>query len=635
MPSPRPLMSAGLRPVDSGTGNVETRQNGSDAPAPSAPIAFGPQNKADVGRFDPLASAGPLLTATSEGMDRTLHFLQSRVTFGISPTAVFLAYLDWLLHLSEAPGKRTQLAEEMIRRTALLMHQCLACTTANSDAEPCVRPAANDRRFADPEWQRWPFNLIYQTFLLQEQWWNSATTGVRGVTSEHERVVSFAARQLLDMMSPSNFVATNPVVLARTFEAGGMNLVTGWANLIDDVQRKIAGLPPAGVERYRVGQNVATTPGRVVFRNELMELIQYEPTTREVRPEPVLIVPAWIMKYYILDLSQENSLVRYLVDQGYTVFVISWRNPGPEQRHLGLEDYISLGVTDALANVQRIVPSVPVHAVGYCLGGTLLSIAAAALARGDGARGRQLKTLTLLAAQVDFKEAGELMLFIDPGQLAFLDDVMHEQGYLDSEQMAGAFQMLRSGDLVWSRAVRHYLMGERDTINDLMAWNADATRMPARMHAQYLRSLFLDNDLAEGRYRVDDKPVALTDIRAPIFAVGTETDHVSPWRSVYKIRLLTDSDVTFLLTSGGHNAGIVSPPGHPRRHYRIATSKADETYVDPQTWMASTPERKGSWWPEWLAWLNARSGAPVAPPRMGTLDGGVTAAAPGTYVFER
>ncbi|MBL8566284.1 MAG: polyhydroxyalkanoic acid synthase [Hyphomicrobiaceae bacterium] len=591
--------------------------------------------QADAGRCDPLASAGPLLTATSEGMDRTLHFLQSRVTFGISPTAVYLAYLDWLLHLAESPGKRTQLAEEMIRRTALMMHYCLSCAMAAGEAEPCVRPALNDRRFSEAEWQRWPFNLIYQTFLLQEQWWNSATTGVRGVTREHERVVSFAARQLLDTMSPSNFIATNPVVLACTFEAGGMNLVTGWANLIDDVQRKIAGLPPAGVERYRIGENVATSPGRVVFRNELMELIQYEPATREVRPEPVLVVPAWIMKYYILDLSPENSLVRYLVGQGYTVFVISWRNPGPEQRQLGLDDYISLGVTDALANVQRIVPSVPVHAVGYCLGGTLLSIAAAALARGDGVRGRQLKTLTLLAAQVDFKEAGELMLFIDPGQLAFLDDVMHEQGYLDSEQMAGAFQMLRSGDLVWSRAVRHYLMGERDTVNDLMAWNADATRMPARMHAQYLRSLFLDNDLAEGRYRVDGKPVALTDIRAPIFAVGTETDHVSPWRSVYKIRLLTDSDVTFLLTSGGHNAGIVSPPGHPRRHYRIATSKADETYVDPQTWMASTPERKGSWWPEWIEWLNARSSAPVAPPRMGVLDGGVSVAAPGTYVYER
>jgi polyhydroxyalkanoate synthase len=458
-------------------------------------------------------------------------------------------------------------------------------------------------------------------------------TDVRGVLPQHEKMVAFGTRQWLDMFSPSNFLLSNPEVLERTRAEGGMNLVRGAWNFLEDTERAVAGRKRVGTEAFRVGREVAVTPGKVVYRNRLIELIQYSPTTARVRPEPILIVPAWIMKYYILDLSPHNSLVRYLTEQGYTVFMISWKNPGPEDRELSMEDYRELGVMAALDAVVAIMPERKVHAVGYCIGGTLLAIAAAAMARDSDER---LVSASFFAAQTDFTEAGELMLFINESQLAFLEDVMWSQGFLDSRQMAGTFQLLRSNDLVWSRMVRTYLMGEREPMTDLNAWNADATRMPYRQHSQYLRRLFLDNDLAEGRYPAGGRPVALSDIRVPIFAVGTETDHVAPWRSVFKFHLLTEAEVTFLLTSGGHNVGIVSEPGHPRRHYRVATKRSADRYVGPDAWLEKVPLKDGSWWPEWVAWLGARSGAPMPPPPMGAPAGAYAplADAPGSYVLQ-
>jgi len=381
---------------------------------------------------------------------------------------------------------------------------------------------------------------------------------------------------------------------------------------------------------------VAVTPGQVVFRNSLIELIQYQSINQKVYAEPILIVPAWIMKYYILDLSPQNSMVRYLVEKGHTVFMISWINPTAADRDIGMDDYREDGVMAALDAISTILPGRKVHSVGYCLGGTLLTLTAAAMAR-DG--DHRLKTVTLFAAQTDFSEAGELLLFINESQVAFLEDMMWDQGYLDAGQMVGAFQLLRSNDLIWSRMVHDYLLGQRQSLNDLMAWNADQTRMPFRMHSEYLRHIFLGNELATGHYKVKGRSVAITDIRAPIFTVATEQDHVAPWRSVYKINLLADADqVTFLLTSGGHNAGIVSEPGHGRRSYQVAYRTDQDRYIDPDTWQATIPRQQGSWWPAWQTWLVKHSAEhQVSPPSMGAPEKGLypICQAPGTYVLQK
>jgi polyhydroxyalkanoate synthase len=571
-------------------------------------------------------------TALGDVIDRSLHAAAARFTFGLSPAALAEAWFDWATHLAAAPGKRIQLLEKAMKkavRLALHSHaQALPSTSLR-----CIEPLPQDHRFDAEAWQRWPYNIIYQSFLLQQQWWHNATTGVRGVSKQHERMIEFTARQLLDMLSPSNFLLTNPEVLQRTCEEGGKNLARGAQNLIQDWGRAVLGKKAVGADEFEVGRNLAITPGKIVYRNRLIELIQYLPATDKVRPEPVLIVPAWIMKYYILDLSPQNSLVKYLLGQGFTVFMISWKNPGPEDRELAMDDYRSLGVIAAFDAISSIVPKAPVHAVGYCLGGTLLSIAAAAMARDSDER---IRSLTLLAAQTDFTEAGELTLFINESELAFLEDMMWEQGFLDTTQMAGSFQLLRSNDLIWSRATRNYLMGEREPMIDLMAWNADATRMPYRMHSEYLRHLFLDNDLAEGRYHVAGKPVALNDIRVSMFAVGTTRDHVAPWRSVHKVHLFTDAELTFVLTSGGHNAGIVAGPGQPHRSYQVMARTGTGHYSDPDAWAEAAPRQEGSWWPEWVAWLAKRSGTPVAPPDIGAATKGYAALcdAPGTYVLQ-
>ncbi len=576
------------------------------------------------------------VTAFGDIVDRSLHAALARFTFGLSPAALAKAYLDWATQLTFAPGKRMQLVDKAARKAVRFANYASRCALegGKDKSAPCIEPLPQDRRFDGAEWQKFPYNFMYQGFLLNQQWWHNATTGIRGVTKHHENVVEFVARQMLDMVSPSNFLLTNPDVLRHTFSKGGMNLVSGARNMLEDWERAISGKKPVGSEKFVVGRDVAVTPGKVIYRNRLIELIQYAPATDKVRPEPILIVPAWIMKYYILDLSPQNSLVKYLTEQGFTVFMISWKNPGPQERDLGLDDYRRLGVMAALDAVGAVVPDRKVHAVGYCLGGTLLSIAAAAMAREADDR---LQSVTLLAAQTDFHEAGELMLFINESQVTFLEDMMWEQGFLDATQMAGAFQMLRSSDLVWSRMVHDYLMGERSPMIDLMAWNADATRMPYRMHSEYLRHLFLNNDLAEGRHTVAGKPIALSDIHAPIFTVGTLRDHVAPWRSTYKINLQTDTDVTYLLTVGGHNAGIVSEPGHDHRSFQIMTKAANAHYLDPETYLATAPRKEGSWWPEWTAWLAARSGAAIDPPGMGagTTDYAPRGDAPGSYVLQQ
>jgi polyhydroxyalkanoate synthase len=597
-------------------------------PASPNPPANG---EARAGRDSPPSGAGAAPEAGSAAnLDRLVRARIGQLSFGLSPAGLLLVYLDWLVHLTFSPGKQLDLARKMARK-ALRFGLYAARAASWPDLPPAIEPLPQDHRFAAADWKRWPFNVWQQSFLFVQQWLHNATTGVRGVSPHDEAVVCFVARQLLDVFAPANCPWTNPEVLRATVEQGGANLARGAVNVLEDGERAALGRKPAGTEAFRVGETVAITPGKVVYRNRLIELLQYAPTTATVRAEPVLIVPAWIMKYYILDLSPHNSLVKYLVDRGHTVFAISWKNPGPEDRDLRMDDYRTLGILEALNAIAAIVPDRKVHAVGYCLGGTLLALTAAALARDSDDR---LRTLTLFAAETDFTEPGELSLFIDETEVTFLEDVMWDQGFLDTKQMAGAFQLLRSNDLIWSRMVHDYLLGRREPMTDLMAWNADGTRLPYRMHAEYLRRLFLHNDLAAGRYPVGDRPVTLMDIRAPLFVVSTVKDHVAPWRSVYKIHLLTDTDVTFVLTMGGHNAGIVSEPGHPRRSFQMATHKPGDRHLDPEAWQALAPRREGSWWPAWQAWLTDLSEGPVPPPGMGAPDRGYPPLgdAPGQYV---
>jgi polyhydroxyalkanoate synthase subunit PhaC len=570
--------------------------------------------------------AGSDPAAAADAIDRAFHAAVARFTGGLSPAAVALAFADWQLHLFAAPGKRATLAGQALQN---VMQFADAMVPRHASFQPwsLIRPPAKDHRFSGPDWELPNFNLLAQAFLLTEQWWHSTTTDIRGLARSNAAIADFALRQCLDTVAPTNFAGTNPEVLRKIMESGGGNFVSGLHNWIEDWQALLAGGRLRSDQAFAVGKDVAVTPGRVVYRNELIELIQYAPATPTVRPEPVLIAPAWIMKYYILDLSPANSLVRFLVENGFTVFMISWKNPTSEDRGLGLEDYRKLGVEAAISAVNGILPGRAIHAVGYCLGGTLLSIEAARLGRD---RPDALRSVTLLAAQTDFTEAGELTLFINESQIAFLEDMMWRRGVLASAQMAGAFHMLRSNDLIWSRAVRDYLIGERAPPMDLMSWNADATRMPYRMHSEYLRKLFLNNDLAEGRYQVDGTPVALSDLHRPMFVVGTLRDHVAPWKSAHKIHFLANADVTFALASGGHNAGIVAPPGQEGHSYQVMTRKAGEPYVGPDEWITRAPSREGSWWGEWVRFLAAQSGSLVAPPPLGEGLG----AAPGSYVMQ-
>jgi polyhydroxyalkanoate synthase len=428
-------------------------------------------------------------THIPETIDRVVSANLARGTGGISPSVLAMAYLDWLMHLGMAPGKQALLNEKAVRKMVRLAFYAFK-SSQNPNTPPCIDPLRHDHRFDDEGWRQWPYNLIYQSFLLTQQWWCNATTNNRGVNKQNEAIVSFVTRQILDMFSPSNSPLTNPEILRATVEEGGQNLVRGWTNFIADMEYAVAGKrldSAAEQQQFVVGRDVAITLGTVIFRNRLIELIQYHPTMNAVYAEPVLIVPAWIMKYYILDLSPHNSMVKYLVDKGHTVFMISWKNPTAEDRDFGMEDYREHGIMAALNAVSVILPERKIHTVGYCLGGTLLTIAAAAMARDSDLR---LKTITLFAAQTDFTEAGELLLFINESQVAFLEDMMWDQGYLDADQMVGAFQLLRSNDLIWSRMVHDYLLGKRQPLNDLMAWNADQTRMPYRMHSEYLRRVF-------------------------------------------------------------------------------------------------------------------------------------------------
>lgn len=584
-----------------------------------------------------------------QALDDKVHARLSDASMGLSPISLALAQADWALHLASSPGRQMELSGNALALGLQAWRNALSPALADGKPDP-------DARFADPSWAKWPFNALREGFKATDAWWRDAAC-VDGVSRHHSHLVDFFARQSVDAMSPSNWPLSNPTVLKSGMDSGGQTWLKGMQRYMADMreqQENKANHTEGGLKPlpYEVGKDVAVTPGQVVFRNRLIELIQYTPSTDVVHPEPLLIVPSCIMKYYILDLSPENSMVRYLVGQGFTVFVVSWRNPDESDRDLGMQDYLQLGVMDAMAAIRAQTGAPRIHSLGYCLGGTFLSIVAAALARNERQAGQpekqphrrredavragvlpELASVILLAAQTDFSEPGELGVFIDDDQLKTLRELMAKTGYLSGKAMAGTFQFLNSRDLVWSRNTRRYLLGQDEVGNDMMSWNADVTRLPERMHSEYLSSLFLNNALASGHYRVAGEGVALMDIKAPMMVVGTVRDHVSPWPSVYKIHLLTDTHTTFVLAAGGHNAGIVSEPGHARRSYQVASVEKGHGWTEPQEWLAQAPLVQGSWWEAMSAWLKTHSGAPVAPPVVESAH--VLCDAPGVYVKVR
>ncbi|MEF8714791.1 MAG: alpha/beta fold hydrolase [Accumulibacter sp.] len=568
-----------------------------------------------------------------ENIDRMTNVALGQLSGGVSPASLAMAYLDWTVHLAASPGKQFQLAAKATRKAMRLGAYALS-SAITGNAEPTIKPLPGDHRFDHPGWQRFPYNVIYQGFLLNQQWWHNATTGIRGVSKHGEAAVWFTAKQILDMTAPCNVPYLNPEIVETTINERGANLARGAQFYGEDARRALRDEKPAGIEAFKVGENLAITPGKVVFRNLLIELIQYSPTTATVQREPVLLQSAWMMKYYILDLSPHNSLVKYLVDQGHTVFMISWLNPGAEHRNLGMEDYRKQGTLAAINAISDILPGRRIHAAGYCLGGILLTIAAAAMARDGDDR---LASVTLFTTMTDFTDVGEINVFMDASEVTLLEDMMWQKGYLGHKQVSGGFQLLKSADLIWSKMVREYYLGQREPMFDLMAWNADGTRMPYRQHSEVLRRLYVDNQLFQGKYLVDGRAISISNIHVPIFAVAAGADHVAPWHSVYKLHLQSDAtELTFVLTSGGHNVGIVNEPGRPRRSYQLSVCREGERFLDAATWKEKTPSYQGSWWPAWQQWLQRHSSGSEAPPPMGAPDKGYVPLcdAPGTYIYQ-
>jgi len=570
----------------------------------------------------------------AEILDRIFHANLGMTTTGLSPAALVVAYTDWYTQTLMSPNMRLELIRSACNKQADFWNNISEYLYKKNTDCFDTKDRRFHERFTSDYWKEWPYCAIAQSFLRMEDWWQEATE-VRGLEKNHKELVSFVLYQWLNVLSPENIPFLNPHLGEKIIDTKGQNLIDGLKNWQDDFQRRLMGEKPAGAEQFIVGQDVAITPGKVVYRNDLIELIQYTPQTKTVYPEPMLIIPAWIMKYYILDLSPHNSMVDYLVKKGHSVFMISWKNPDATYRDYGMQDYLKRGILAALDAITAITGQKQIHTAGYCIGGTLLVMAASYLARHHDKR---LKTISLFAAQTDFEEAGELMTFIDENQLCYLEDIMFSQGYLRGDQMSSTFNLLRSKELIWSKSIQRYLLGERNKMTDLLAWNEDTTRLPYKLHAEYLRDLHLNNELAEGEYKIDGAPVTIEDIETPLFVVATEKDHIAPWKSVYKIHLYAKlADITFVLANKGHNGGILSEPGHAKRSYRLGKTSASSHFQAPESWYAGHKSHKGSWWAPWHRWIASASGKKGTPPSMGAPEKGyeVLDDAPGTYVREK
>jgi polyhydroxyalkanoate synthase subunit PhaC len=533
------------------------------------------------------------------------------------------------------PGKLLEAQLELAKSlTDVAARGASAAADGAPASAPVAAPEPGDKRFSNPAWTTNPyFDALKQGYLLASKAVLDSVDRADGVDETTKRRVKFFAKQFVDAMSPTNVPWFNPDVLEETLKSGGANFQRGMQNVLEDAQRN-AGRPALVDESaFEVGKNVATTPGKVVFRNELIELIQYVPTQAEVYARPLIVVPPWINKFYILDLQPANSFVKYATDAGRNTFVISWRNPDAALAHLTWADYMKLGPLTAIRVASEIAGSEDVDAIGYCIGGTLLATALAYLARTNA---KTVNTATFFASLVDFSDPGEIMAFLSAEALAHIEERMNEQGVLSGREMADTFSMLRANDLIWGVAVNRYLLGRDAPAFDLLYWNSDATRIPRAAHSYYLRHMYLQNDLAKpDALEIDGVPIDLRRVRLDAYCVATAEDHIAPWRSVYGMTRLFGGQTTFRLGASGHIAGIISPPQKKKAVWWGLAPGAPNP-ESPDDWLARAPKHEGSWWPDWSAWLAQRSPQKAAAPAsVGSEAYAPLADAPGTYVLER
>jgi len=547
-----------------------------------------------------------------------------------SPMAIGVAFLEMTVRMMSDPARLAE-AQASLWHDYLRLWQSTAQRFRGGAAEPVIETPPEDRRFRDQAWSdNALFDFIKQSYLLTARWLQGAVKNVEGLDEHTARKVDFYTRQFVDAIAPSNFVLTNPEVLRATIESRGENLANGLKNLLDDLERGKGRLQISMTDStaFKIGENIATTPGKVVYQNALMQLIQYAPTTQTVKRRPLLIIPPWINKFYILDLRPSNSFIRWAVGQGHTVFVISWVNPDEKLAAKTFEDYVREGPLAALDAMEEATGERAANVIGYCLGGTLL---AATLAYMAAKRDTRVKSATYFVTMVDFAEAGELSVFIDEEQLQALEQRMNKKGYLDARDMHTTFNMLRANDLIWSFVVNNYLLGKSPLPFDLLYWNADSTRMPAAMHSFYLRRMYQENLLVKpGGITLLGVPIDLRKVKVPAFLLSTREDHIAPWRSTYRATQIYSGPVNFVLSASGHVAGVVNPPGSKYGHY-----ENDENPPTAEEWLASATEHPGSWWPVWERWVAKFAGGDVPARQPG--DGKLTPIedAPGSYVKTR
>jgi len=553
----------------------------------------------------------------------------------VDPLNIGGAFLELTTRMMSDPAKLAA-AQIQLWQDYMRLWEATTRRMMGETAPPVAVPEKGDRRFKDPSWdENQLFDFIKQSYLLSARWLQNQVRSVEGLDDKTAQKVDFYTRQFVDAMAPSNFVMTNPEVLKATLESGGENLVKGLEHMLDDLERgkgRLA-IKMTDDKAFRIGENIAVSPGKVVYQNELMQLIQYSPTTEKVHRRPLLIIPPWINKFYILDLREKNSFVRWAVSQGLTVFMISWVNPDEKLREKSFEDYMLQGPFAAMDAIEKATGERELNIVGYCLGGTLLASTLAYLhARKPSDPGPDLDrivSVTLLTALTDFAEAGELCVFIDEEQLRGLEEMMKAKGYLEGSAMANTFNMLRANDLIWSFVVNNYLLGKEPFPFDLLYWNSDSTRMPAVMHSFYLRRMYQENRLVEpGGISLLGVPIDLRAIKTPLFMLSTREDHIAPWKATYALTQLVSGPVRFVLAASGHIAGVVNPPD-AQKYSHWTNPKTPPT---PDDWLAGATEVPGSWWPEWYKWL-ARKAAAKVPARVPG-EGGLPAIedAPGSYV---